>query len=429
MIERYTYPQMKRIWEPQNEFQKWLDVEIYACEILAELGQIPSEALDVIKTKAGFKLERIYEIERETHHDLIAFLKAVSEEVGEEAKYIHLGLTSSDVKDTALSVLMKEAGELIVKDLEKLTTALKNKALEHKYTVMIGRTHGVHGEPLTFGLKMALWYFETKRNINRMNNALESIKVGKLSGAVGTYANIDPRIEAYVCEKLGLKAAEVSTQILQRDRHAEFLSTLGIIASSLDKFATEIRNLQRTDILEVEEMFAKGQKGSSAMPHKRNPITCERITGLARVVRSNALAGMENVALWHERDMTHSSVERVIIPDSTSLIDYMLQKFTNVIENLIVYPDNMQRNIYRTHGLIFSQRVLLELIDRGVTRNAAYDWVQRNALKAWNNKTDFKQLIKDDTDISKYIEDNIVEELFNTDYHLQKIDEIFARID
>lgn len=429
MIERYTYPEMGKIWEPQNEFQKWLDVEIYACEIMAELGEIPKEALEVIKQKAGFKLERIYEIENETHHDLIAFLKAVSEEVGEEAKYIHLGLTSSDVKDTALSVLMKEASEIILEDLKKLQQALKAKALEHKYTVMMGRTHGIHAEPITFGLKMALWYFEIKRNIARLENAADSIKVGKISGAVGTYANIDPKIEAYVCEKLGLKPADVSTQILQRDRHAEFMTTLGIIASSLDKFATEIRNLQRTDILEVEEMFRAGQKGSSAMPHKRNPITAERVSGLARVVRSNALAAMENVALWHERDMTHSSTERVIIPDSTILIDYMLRKFTNVIENLIVYPDNMKDNLNRTHGLIYSQRVLLALIDKGVTRNDAYDWVQRNALKAWNEKTAFKGLILADQEVMNYLTKEDVEELFDINYHLQQLDEIFSRID
>lgn len=428
MIDRYTYPEMGQIWSQENEYRKWLDVELVASQAMCELGLIPNDALEVILSKADFEAERIQEIEKETHHDLIAFIQAVSEKVGDEAKYIHMGLTSSDVKDTATSLLMREAGELLLKDLQQLDEALQKRAKEHKFTVMMGRSHGIHAEPVTFGLKMALWLSETRRNIERLEAAIKRISYGKISGAVGTYANIDPQVEALVCAKLGLARAEVSTQILQRDRHAEFLNTLALIASSLDKFATEIRNLQRTDILEVEENFAKGQKGSSAMPHKRNPITAERVAGLARVVRANALAGMENVALWHERDMTHSSVERVILPDSCTLLDYMLKKFTNVIENLNVYPENMLNNLNRTHGLIWSQRVLLALVDKGVTRQDGYVWVQENALKAWNKGTSFKQLILDDQRIMQHLTASEVEDLFDYRYHLKHIDEVFARL-
>lgn len=427
MISRYTHPEMGRIWEEQNEFQKLLDVEIYACEAMAEIGQIPKEAVEVIKAKAAFTVERIREIERETNHDIIAFVSAVAENVGEEAKYIHMGLTSSDVKDTALAIMMKEAADILLADLHKLKEAIFKRAAEHKYTPMIGRTHGIHAEPLTFGLKLALWLGEVDRNIARLERAKETISVGKLSGAVGTYANIDPRIEEYVCRRAGLKRADLATQVIQRDRHAEYLTTMAIIASSLDKFATELRNLQRTDIREVEEYFAKGQKGSSAMPHKRNPITNERIAGLARVVRGNALAALENVALWHERDITHSSVERVILPDSTILLDYMLRKLTNIVEKLLVYPEAMLANLNKTDGLIYSQRILLAIVDKGVARDTAYRWVQRNAMAKWEQGKSFKEGILNDPDIRQYLSTEEITGLFDYQYFLRHVDMIMAR--
>ena len=427
MIERYTYPEMGRIWTDENEFQTMLDIEICACEIMAELGEIPAEAVPVIKAKAKFTVPRIREIEKETRHDILAFLTAVAENVGDESKYIHLGLTSSDVKDTALGVMMKQAAGILLDDLEKFHAVLKRRAAEHKHTVMIGRTHGIHAEPLTLGLKFALWMDETERNIERLKRARDIVAVGKLSGAVGTYSNIDPRVEAYVCEKMGLKAARLATQVIQRDRHAEFLTTLAIIGSSLDKFATEIRNLQRTDIREAEEYFHPGQKGSSAMPHKRNPITCERVAGLARVLRGNALASMEDVALWHERDITHSSVERVILPDSTILLDYMLRIFTNIIDKLLVYPDAMKANIEKTGGLIFSQRVMLALVDKGVLREDAYRWVQRNAMARWLEGADFKTNVKKDADIIQHLSPAEIDECFDTAYPLRNIDTIMAR--
>ena len=427
MIDRYTYPEMGRIWTDENEFQTMLDIEICACEIMAELGEIPAEAVPVIKAKAKFTVPRIREIEKETRHDILAFLTAVAENVGDESKYIHLGLTSSDVKDTALGVMMKQAAGILLEDLEKFHAVLKRRAAEHKHTVMIGRTHGIHAEPLTLGLKFALWMDETERNIERLKRAREIVAVGKLSGAVGTYSNIDPRVEAYVCEKMGLKAARLATQVIQRDRHAEFLTTLAIIGSSLDKFATEIRNLQRTDIREAEEYFHPGQKGSSAMPHKRNPITCERVAGLARVLRGNALASLEDVALWHERDITHSSVERVILPDSTILLDYMLRIFTNIIDKLLVYPDAMKANIEKTGGLIFSQRVMLALVDKGVLREDAYRWVQRNAMARWLEGADFKTNVKKDPDIVQYLSPAEIDECFDTAYPLRNIDTIMAR--
>lgn len=427
MISRYTYPEMGKIWEEQNEFQKLLDVEIYACEAMAEIGQIPKEAVEVIKAKSTFTVERIREIEKETNHDIIAFVSAVAENVGEEAKYIHMGLTSSDVKDTALGIMMKEAADILLADLHKLKEAIFKRAAEHKYTPMIGRTHGIHAEPLTFGLKMALWLGEVDRNIARMERAKEVVSVGKLSGAVGTYANIDPRIEEHVCKRAGLKRADLATQVIQRDRHAEYLTTLAIIASSLDKFATELRNLQRTDIREVEEYFAKGQKGSSAMPHKRNPITNERIAGLARVVRGNAVAAMENVALWHERDITHSSVERVILPDSTILLDYMLRKLTNIVEKMLVYPDAMIANLNKTDGLIYSQRILLAIVDKGVARDTAYRWVQRNAMAKWEQGKSFKEGILNDPDIRQYLSADEIGNLFDYQYFLRHVDMIMAR--
>jgi len=428
MIERYTLPEMKAIWSEENKFRKWLEVEVYACEALAELGQVPPEALAEIKAKANFNVERIKEIEAVTDHDVIAFITNVGEYVGDAAKYIHLGLTSSDVLDTSMAALMKEAGSHLLGKLAKLREVLLDKAVEHRNTVMIGRTHGIHAEPITFGLKMLLWVDEVDRCIQRMERAVDVISVGKISGAVGTYANIDPRVEAHVCARMGLKPARISTQVLQRDRHAEFITTLAVIGSSLDKFATELRTLQRTDIREVEEYFKKGQKGSSAMPHKRNPITGERISGLARLLRGNAVAAMENVALWNERDISHSSVERVIVPDSTIVLDYMLHKMIGIITNLLVYPENMLKNMERTHGLIFSQRVLLALVEeKGLSRERAYELVQRNAMQSWKTGESFRDLLLRDKEIAELLTEQEVNELFDYSYHLKHVDEIYKR--
>lgn len=427
MIERYTLPEIGRIWTDENEFQTMLEIEIAACEAMARIGQIPAAAVPVIKEKAKFSVERIREIEKETRHDILAFLTAVAENVGDPAKYIHMGLTSSDVKDTALGYMMKQAADIIITDLIKFRDVLKRRAAEHKHTPMIGRTHGIHAEPITLGLKFALWMDETERNIERVKRAREAVAVGKLSGAVGTYASIDPSIEIHVCEKLGLKSAKLATQVIQRDRHAEFMTTLAIVAGSLDKMATEVRNLQRTDIREAEEFFHPGQKGSSAMPHKRNPITCERVSGLARIVRGNALAALEDMPLWHERDISHSSVERVILPDSTILVDYMLHIFTDIIDRLLVYPEAMKANIEKTGGLIFSQRVLLRLVDKGVVREEAYRWVQRNAMAKWLEGADFKTNVINDPDIQKHLSPAEIEECFNYTWHLRHIDTIMAR--
>lgn len=427
MIERYTRPAMGRIWEQQNKFQKWLEIEILACEAWAQLGRIPWAAVEEIKRKAGFDVKRIEEIEAVTRHDVLAFLTCVAERVGESSRYIHLGMTSSDILDTGLALQMREAADLILEGLYRLREVLAQRAKEHKYTLMMGRTHGVHAEPVTFGLKMALWYTETERNIERIKRAREIISVGKISGAVGTFANVDPRVEEYVCARLGLQPARVSTQIVQRDRHAEYLASLAVAASSLEKFATEIRNLQRTDILEVEEAFAAGQKGSSAMPHKRNPITAERVAGLARVIRGYALAGLENVCLWHERDLTHSSSERVIIPDSTILLDYILTRFTEVMESLAVYPERMRANLNRTLGLVFSQRLMLALVEKGILRETAYAWTQRNAMEAWREQKEFKQLVLNDKDIMGVMSAEEVEELFDYGYHTRYVDYIFKR--
>ncbi|BBB90624.1 MAG TPA: adenylosuccinate lyase [Methylomusa anaerophila] len=427
MIERYTLPEMGRIWTDENEFQTMLAIEIAACEAMAKIGQIPADAVPAIKAKAKFSVERIREIEKETRHDILAFLTAVAENVGDPAKYIHMGLTSSDVKDTALGYMMKQAADIIIADLLKFRDVLRRRAGEHKHTPMIGRTHGIHAEPITLGLKFALWMDETERNIERVKRAREAVAIGKLSGAVGTYASIDPSIEVYVCEKMGLKSAKLATQVIQRDRHAEFMTTLAIVGGSLDKMATEVRNLQRTDIREVEEYFHPGQKGSSAMPHKRNPITCERVSGLARVVRGNALAALEDMPLWHERDISHSSVERVILPDSTILIDYMLHIFTDIVDRLLVYPEAMKANIEKTGGLIFSQRVLLKLVDKGVAREEAYRWVQRNAMAKWLEGADFKTNVINDPDIQKYLSPAEIEECFNYAWHLRHIDTIMAR--
>ncbi|HBQ28850.1 adenylosuccinate lyase [Peptococcaceae bacterium SCADC1_2_3] len=427
MIERYTLPEMKKIWSLENKFRKWLEIEVFATEALSQQGLVPEEALIQIKERANFDVARIEEIETVVNHDVIAFLTSVGEYVGEAAKYLHLGLTSSDILDTALAVQMKEAGEQILKRLKELRDILLKLAQQHRQTIMIGRTHGVHAEPITFGLKMLLWLAETERNLERMQRAVETIRVGKISGAVGTYANINPQVEIHVCNQLGLRPSRLSTQVLQRDRHAEYVTTLGIIGSSLDKFAVEIRNLQRTELYEVEEYFTKGQKGSSAMPHKRNPVTAERISGLARLLRSNALVAMENMALWHERDISHSSAERVIIPDSTIALDYMLHKFILIIKNLQVYPENMRRNLELTRGVIFSQRVLLALVEKGLSREQAYAATQGNAFRSWQEKKDFCTLIKNDPQITACLTTEEIGNLFEVNYYLRYVDEIYQR--
>ncbi len=418
---------MATIWSEEHKLRTWLRVEILACEAWAELGKIPADAVEAIKQRADFSPGRVAEIEDVTRHDVIAFLTAVGEQVGPESRFIHFGLTSSDMLDTALAVNLCEASDIIIEDLKKLMNALGRRAHEHKNTIMIGRSHGVHAEPITFGLKMALWYTETVRNLERMRRAKEAVGFGKISGAVGTFANLDPAVEQYVCEKLGLKAAPVSTQIIQRDRHAEFLTTLAIIASSLDKFATEIRHLQRTEVLEAEEFFEKGQKGSSAMPHKRNPIRSENISGLARVVRGNAMASLENVALWHERDISHSSVERIIIPDSCILIDFMLARLTGVIDKLLVYPENMQSNLQKTKGLPCSESVLLGLIQKGLTRDQAYQLVQRCAMKVWEDGADFRETLLADPEVASRLSEQELEDCFDMKHHLRFVDEIFRR--
>jgi len=418
---------MGRIWSEENRFSKWLEVELAACEAWAELGVIPPDALGQIKARADFNIERVREIEQVTRHDVIAFLTCVGEYVGDAARFIHLGMTSSDVVDTALSLLMREAGQNLLARLQKLKTVLLDRAREHRKTVMIGRTHGIHAEPTTFGLKMLLWTAETERNCERLERAIDRISVGKISGAVGTYANLDPRVEELTCRRLGLEPARVSTQVLQRDRHAEYMNTLAVIGSSLEKFAVEIRGLQRTELREVEEPFRAGQKGSSAMPHKRNPIIAERVSGLARVLRGNAMAALENVALWHERDISHSSVERVIIPDSTTLLDYMLFKLTDLLEGLLVYPENMLRNLERTGGLVFSQRALLALVDKGLSREDAYRLVQQNAMESWQTGRPFKELLAGDAEVRKWFTPAEIETLFDYSYFLQHVDEIYRR--
>ena len=428
MIPRYTLPEMASIWEPENKFKIWLKVEVLACEALAKRGEIPRTALKDIQEKSDFRVERIDEIEREVKHDVIAFLTCVAEYVGNSARYMHLGMTSSDVLDTALAVQLKQASTLILKELKAFQGALKTQALRHKMTPTMGRSHGIHAEPLTFGLKVANWYEEVGRNIERVKRARQSISYGQISGAVGTFACIHPEVEEYVCSKLGLKPAPVSTQIIQRDRHAEFFTTLAIVAGTIDKIATEIRHLQRTEVLEVEEFFSSGQKGSSAMPHKRNPVVSEQMCGLARIVRSNAFAALENMPLWHERDISHSSVERVIGPDSTILIHYMLRKMTSMIERLIVYPENMMRNLKKTEGLIFSQSVLLALIDKGITREEAYKLVQKNAMQSWTKGKDFLTLLKKDKKIGTLLKKNEIEKIFNLKAQFKNVDIIFKRI-
>lgn len=427
MIERYTNPEMGRIWTLQHEFEVMLEVEITACEAMAELGQIPVEAAKNIREKAQFNLERVKEIEKVTNHDIIAFLTNVAEYVGEDSKYIHKGLTSSDVKDTALGIMMKKSAELILEDLKNLRDVLKRQAKKYKHTVCIGRTHGIHAEPMTLGLKFALWYDEICRDIERVEHAKKIVAVGKLSGAVGTYSNIDPRIEEITCKKLGIEPVKLATQVIQRDRHAEYMTTLAIVASTFEKIATELRNLQRTDIREVEEYFQPGQKGSSAMPHKRNPITGERISGMARLVRGNAIAAMEDITLWHERDISHSSVERVILPDSTINVDYCCRKLTNLLDKLLVYPEAMMENLNKTGGLIFSQRIMLAVVSKGVLREDAYKWVQRNAMARWLKGEDFRTNVEKDPDITKYLTKEEIDNCFDYQWFLRNVDMIMAR--
>ncbi|WP_278850170.1 adenylosuccinate lyase [Megamonas funiformis] len=427
MIERYTNPEMGRIWTLQHEFEVMLEVEITACEAMAELGQIPVEAAKNIREKAQFNLERVKEIEKVTNHDIIAFLTNVAEYVGEDSKYIHKGLTSSDVKDTALGIMMKKSAELILEDLKNLRDVLKRQAKKYKHTVCIGRTHGIHAEPMTLGLKFALWYDEVCRDIERVEHAKKIVAVGKLSGAVGTYSNIDPRIEEITCKKLGIEPVKLATQVIQRDRHAEYMTTLAIVASTFEKIATELRNLQRTDIREVEEYFQPGQKGSSAMPHKRNPITGERISGMARLVRGNAIAAMEDITLWHERDISHSSVERVILPDSTINVDYCCRKLTNLLDKLLVYPEAMMENLNKTGGLIFSQRIMLAVVSKGVLREDAYKWVQRNAMARWLKGEDFRTNVEKDPDITKYLTKEEIDNCFDYKWFLRNVDMIMAR--
>jgi adenylosuccinate lyase len=419
---------MATIWEPENKFKIWLKIEVLACEALAKRGEIPKSALKDIQTKSQFNVERIDEIEREVKHDVIAFLTCVAENVGESARYMHMGMTSSDVLDTALAVQMKQSATLILKELTTFKCVLERQAKKHKLTPTIGRSHGIHAEPLTFGLKIANWYEEIKRNIDRLKRARQTISYGQISGAVGTFSCIDPDVEEYVCTKLGLKPAPVSSQVIQRDRHAEFFSTLAIIAGTIDKIATEIRHLQRTEVLEAEEFFSKGQKGSSAMPHKRNPIVSEQMSGLARIVRANAFAAMENIPLWHERDISHSSVERVIGPDSTILIHYMLRKMTKLMDGLIVYPDNMMRNLEKTGGLIYSQSVLLALVRKGITREEAYKLVQKNAMQSWTTGKDFLKLLKKDKAIIKLLSATEIDKTFKLKTQFKNIDRIFNRV-
>lgn len=428
MIPRYTRTEMAKIWEPENKYKIWLEIEIKACEAFNKLGIVPDYALKKIKEKAKFDIKRIDEIEKKVKHDVIAFLTCVGEYIGEESRYLHFGMTSSDVLDTAFALQLKQAGNLLLEDITQLMAVLKNKAFEYKNTPIIGRSHGVHAEPTTFGLKMAIFYEEMKRNRERLVNAIENISYGQISGAVGNFANINPFVEEYVCSALGLKPEPISTQIIQRDRHAQFFSTLAIIASTIEQLATEIRHLQRTEVREAEEYFTEGQKGSSAMPHKRNPIISENLTGLARIVRSYVIPALENIALWHERDISHSSVERIIGPDATIALDYMLYRATELVKNLIVYPENMQKNLDITGGLIYSQRLLLMLADSGISREEAYELVQKNAMKAWKENLNFKELIKNDKKIKKYLTDEDIERAFDISYYTKNVDYIFSRV-
>lgn len=427
MIDRYSREEMASIWTDQNRYEAWLEVEILACEAWSELGHIPKEDVKKIRQNAKVDVKRAQEIEQETRHDVVAFTRQVSETLGDERKWVHYGLTSTDVVDTALSYVIKQANEIIEKDIERFIKVLEEKAKNYKYTLMMGRTHGVHAEPTTFGVKMALWYTEMKRNLKRFKEVRKEIEVGKMSGAVGTFANIPPEIEQYVCDHLGIDTASVSTQTLQRDRHAYYIATLALVATSLEKFAVEIRNLQKTETREVEEAFAKGQKGSSAMPHKRNPIGSENITGISRVIRGYITTAYENVPLWHERDISHSSAERIMLPDVTIALDYALNRFTNIVDRLTVFEDNMRNNIDKTFGLIFSQRVLLALINKGMVREEAYDRVQPKAMESWETKTPFRQLIEKDESITNVLSKEELDECFNPEHHLNQVDTIFKR--
>lgn len=428
MLERYTRPEMGNIWTDENRYRAWLEVEILATEAWSELGEIPKEDVKKIRANANFDTQRILEIEQQTRHDVVAFTRAVSETLGEERKWVHYGLTSTDVVDTAYGYLLKQANDILRRDLIRLTEVIGKKAKEHKYTVMMGRTHGVHAEPTTFGLKLALWYSEMKRNIERFDHAAAGVEAGKISGAVGTFANIPPYVEAFVCDKLGIRAQEISTQVLPRDLHAEYVATMALIATSIEKFATEIRGLQKSETREVEEFFAKGQKGSSAMPHKRNPIGSENMTGLARVIRGHVVTAYEDVSLWHERDISHSSAERIILPDTTILLNYMLNRFATIVEQLTVFPENMKRNINATFGLIYSQRVLLKLIDHGMTREEAYDLVQPKTAISWDEQKPFRPLLEQDQKIMSILSKEELDDAFDYHHHLKQVDTLFERV-
>jgi adenylosuccinate lyase len=428
MISRYAREEMSGIWTEENQFNAWLDVELAACWAWAKIGVIPMDDVDVLYEKSAFKLDRIKEIEEQTRHDVVAFTRAVSESLGDEKKWIHYGLTSTDVVDTAWGVRLKQANAIIKKDLERIISVLAEKAKTHKYTVMMGRTHGIHAEPTTFGLKCALWYAEMKRNLERFEKAAADVEFGKLSGSVGTFANIPPEVEMYTCEKLGLTPAPISTQTLQRDRHAHYVSTLALIGSTLEKMAVEVRHLQRSEVREAEEAFRKGQKGSSSMPHKRNPISSENISGCARVLRGYMVTAFENIPLWHERDISHSSAERIILPDATILLDYMLHRFANVMERLVVFEDNMEANIWKTHGLVFSQRVLNKLIEKGMVREQAYDAVQPLAMQAWENQMPFKPIVEADAFIMSNLSQEEIDDAFDLKHHTRNVDVIFERV-
>jgi adenylosuccinate lyase len=428
MIDRYTLPEMGALWSEQNKFQKWLDVELAVCDVHAEMGTIPREAVDQIRSRARFSVERINEIEKTTNHDVIAFTTNLAESIGEPARFVHYGLTSSDVVDTANALLLRDSADILLKKIESLMEVLKRRAFEFKDTPQVGRTHGIHAEPTSFGLTFALWYDEMRRQRERLLRAREAVATGKISGAVGAFAHLDPQVEERVCARLGLKAAPVSTQIIQRDNYAEYLSALALVASSLEKFALNVRHWQRTEVREAQERFAKGQKGSSAMPHKRNPIISERICGIARVVRANSIVGLENVPLWHERDISHSSAERVVLPDSSIAVDYMLHKTTNLLDGLVVYPKRMLENLNATRGLIFSGQLLLALTNKGVSRETAYDWVQRNAMKVWDEEKDFQTLVKADNEIKTWLSAEEIDRVFSLEYYLRNIDTVFERV-
>jgi len=428
MITRYTLPEMGALWSEQNKFQKWLEVELAVCDVHAEMGTIPREAVEQIRARATFSVDRINEIEKTTNHDVIAFTTNLAESIGEPARFVHYGLTSSDVVDTANALLLRDAADILLKKIDGLLDVLKRRAFEFEHTPQVGRTHGIHAEPTSFGLTFALWFDEMRRNRERLLRARDAVAVGKISGAVGAFALLEPLVEEKVCERLGLKAAPVSTQVIQRDNYAEYLSTLALIASSLDKFALNIRHWQRTEVREAQENFARGQKGSSAMPHKRNPIISERICGMARLLRANSLVGLENVPLWHERDISHSSAERVVLPDSSIALDYMLLKATNLIDGLVVYPERMMENLKATRGLIFSGQLLLALTNKGVSRETAYEWVQRNAMKVWDEDKDFLTLVKVDDDIKSRLSANEIERVFSPDHYLRNVHAIFERV-